>query len=326
MRRAARHVPSTLIASAITAVIFSTSPAHAEPSELPPEVGWNYNELDSPRAAALGGALRAFSSSTDSLFVNPANMAFSRVYHVAALASIWPEPRRQSYGAAAVDSVVSRTGLAGGLAFTWTRQDPDGIDRQAQDLRFALAFPFSEQFLFGIGGRYLTLEQEGDGPLGSTVAQGLQNKNIVKEFTFDAGLTFRPTQELAIALVGNNVNDPGHGYQPSSVGGAIGFGTDSLTLETDVVADFTTYEQTSTRAMAGFEFLAGDFYPLRVGYRYDEGADSHTVSGGVGYVDRQLSAEVAVRRVVVGDTATAIIIGFKYHLESAGVGASPAGY
>jgi hypothetical protein len=43
------------------------------------------------------------------------------------------------------------------------------------------------------------------------------------------------------------------------------------------------------------------------------------VSGGFGYVDTTFQAEVAVRRVVSGDSATAVVIGFTYHLDSGGL-------
>ena len=128
------------------------SAARADPSKLPPEVGYNYGQTETPRIAAMGGALRAFSNSTDALFINPANMATSRVYHIGALAQIWPEADRQSYGAAIVDSIVSSSRLAGGLGGTWTSQDPDGVDRKSLDVRFALAYPFSDHLFIGASG------------------------------------------------------------------------------------------------------------------------------------------------------------------------------
>ena len=90
-------------------VALSVAPfAWAEPSERPPEVGYNYSELELPRTAAMGGALRAFSNSLEALQNNPANLAVTRVYHVGGLAQFWTNSNRQSYGASIVDSVVSR--------------------------------------------------------------------------------------------------------------------------------------------------------------------------------------------------------------------------
>ncbi len=314
-----------LVAGAGFLAVFGVATrAAAERSELPPEVGYNYGEIEVPRYVALGGALRATGQSTDALFTNPANMAAVRIYHLAAIAQIWPEASRQSYGAAAVDSIVSRSHIAGGIGGTWTRQDPDGVDRQATDLRFALAYPFSQALRLGLGGRVLWLEEDGDGPLGDSLAAGgLKDENIVKEIGFDAGVTVQPSKEVYFGLVGNNLNNPGHGFMPTSVGGGAGYAADQFSLEIDGVADFDTWGSTKSRFMAGFEFLAGNNYPLRVGYRYDDGALSHGVSAGLGYIDKQFSAELGVRRIVSGDAATTIVFGFKYHLESTGIGSGP---
>jgi opacity protein-like surface antigen len=309
-----------LLGLATLAMSTAASHARAEGSSLPPEVGWNYGEIETPRSAAMGGALRAYSNSVSALFINPANMAVTRVYHLGALAQIWPEASRQSYGGAAVDSIVSSARLAGGFGGTWTLQDPNGIDRQATDLRFALAFPFSDQFFLGIGGRYLWLKQDGLGPLGDSLASGgSKAQNIVRGFAFDAGATVKPSDFFAISLVGNNLNNPGHGFQPTSVGGGVGVGTSDVTVEGDVLSDFTTWNKTTVRAMGGLEILIADHYPIRGGYRYDDGGKSHAVSAGLGYIDRTFAAEVAVRRIVSGDQATAIFFGFTYHLESSGL-------
>jgi hypothetical protein len=310
-------------AFALSLVFGQLGTARAERSDLPPEIGFNYGDIETPRIAAMGGAQRAFSNSLEALFINPANMAASRVYHLGALAQIWPEASRQGYGAAAVDSIVSSTRAAGGLGGTYNLQDSDGVDRTWTDLRFALAFPFSEQFFVGVGGRYLWLKENGDeGEIGPSAASGgLEDEQIVRGFTFDAGLTLKPSSSFAISLVGNNLNNPGTGFQPTSVGGGIGFGNENLTIEADLLSDFTTWDDTTVRAMGGIEFLAGDHYPLRAGYRYDQGAANHALSLGFGFIDRSFSAEIAVRRVVSPSEqgATAIVLGFKYHLEATGL-------
>jgi len=323
---AAVRGPCLALLTALLCAALAPRLAQAEASGLRPEIGYNYGEIETPRIAAMGGALRATSNSIEGLFLNPANMAATRVYHLGALAQIWPEASRQSYGLGIVDSIVSRTRIAGGLGGTWNLQDPDGIERQSTDLRFGLAFPFAEQFLVGLGGRYLWLKQdgffEGFGSLPpSAAAAGLRDDQIVKGFAFDAGLTLKASKEFAIAVVGHNLNNPDNGFQPTSVGAGIGLGLEQLTIEADLVSDFTTWDETTVRAMGGVELLLADSYPLRAGYRYDQGADSHAISVGAGYIDRSFAAELAVRRVVSPseEGVTAIVIGFKYHLESSGL-------
>ena len=300
------------------------APLRAEPSTLPPEVGYGYSEVETARSAAMGGALRAFSNSTEALQINPANLAATRVYHMAGLAQFWSGANRQSYGAAIVDSVVSRSRLAGGLSATWLFQDPDGVDRRSLDLRFALAFPLSDRFLVGASGRLLDLKQDGfpreQGLLPPSVASsGLEGESVVKAVTVDAGVTIRPSGNLAVSFVGNNLTDPGHSLLPLTFGGGIGFGSQLLTVEADIVADVTTYDESKVRVMGGAEVLAAGQYPLRLGYRFDEGRESHALSGGVGYTSREFAFDFSLRRVFGGDSATAIFFGLKYHVESLGI-------
>lgn len=309
---------------AFALVVGTVRRACAEPSELPPEVGYNYDEIETPRIGATGGAVRALSNGVSALFVNPANMVASRIYHLGAFAQIWPEARRQSYGAVAVDSFGSSTRLAGGFAATYNLQDPDGVDRKWTDVRAALAYPFSDQFFLGAGGRFKWLSQNGEGPIEpSRASAGLDEEDIVKDFSFDIGATIKPSDAFALSIVGNNLSNPGHGFQPMSFGGGAGLVLGDFSVEGDLLADFVTWDETKLRAMFGAEGLFANHVAVRAGYRYDQGAESHALSLGVGYIDKVFDVDLGVRRVVSGDPATAIFFGFNYHLESSGLGPSP---
>jgi opacity protein-like surface antigen len=305
------------------AVLLVSSSAHGAPSDLPPQLGYDYSELETARSAALGGAVRAFSSSLEALHGNPANLVAARVYHLGGMAQFWPGARRQSYGAAVVDSIVSRSKVAGGLSANWVFQDPDGVDRSAMDLRFGLGFPISDRLYIGGAVRYLDLKEDGfpEGVLPpSAASDGLRRDTIVQDITFDAGVTVRASDMIAISAVGQNLTDPGHGFLPLLFGGGVGVGGAEYSAEVDVVADFTTYDKTKTRTMIGLEALAADNYPLRLGYRYDEGLKSHAFSIGAGYASREFSFDFSLRRVLGDYATTAIFIGIKYHVESLGVG------
>ena len=306
------------------ALLCLTNASFAE-TELPPELGYNYGESETPRTMALGGAQRATSYSVGGLFMNPANMARTQIYHLGGFSEIWPEAKRVSFGGAAVDSIVNTKGLAGGVGYTWNQQDKDTLDRQYNDLRFALALPLQNKFFLGLGGRYLWLAQDGDGPLGESLASGgLEEERIIEGFSFDAGVTIKPTDSFYIAVVGNNLSDPGNGFQPLTAGGGLGFATNDFGIEGDVVFDFTTWDETTVRYMGGAEYLAGGSVPIRVGYRYDTGLEAHAVSAGVGYTDRSFSADVAARRYLGGDEATAIVLGLTLHLETSGLTPTPS--
>ena len=320
MRVRAVHWKGVCLSAALFCV---AGPLRADPSPLPPEVGYNYGEIELPRTAALGGALRAFSNSLEALQINPANLAVTRVYHIGGQAQFWTGANRQSYGVSIVDSVVSRSRLAGGVSANWLFQDPDGVDRNAMDLRVGLALPISDKIFLGASGRYLDLGQDGyargrDVLPPSAASNGLDGKSIVKDITFDAGISVRPAPGVALSVVGQNLTDPGHGFLPFTFGGGAGYGNDLFTVEGDVVWDFTTYEKTMLRGMGGFEFLAGGQYPLRIGYRYDQGQGSHALSGGLGYATREFSVDLSARRIFGDEGATVFFLGLRYHVESMG--------
>jgi opacity protein-like surface antigen len=313
------------IATSVLAYLTLARPSLAEPSDLPPEIGYNYGETETARITALGGGLRALGNSTSALFQNPANMAVTRVYHVSALAQIWPQAGRQSYGAAAVDSIVSSTGIAGGLGGTWNQQDPDGVARQYNDIRVGLAMPFAETLFVGASGRMLSLSQDGEGPLGtSRVSGGLEGERIVQAFTFDIGATLRPLPELSLALVGHNLTDTAEAFLPLMLGGAVGFGTRDFSIEGNVVLDSTTWDRTTTRWMGGAELLLADRVGLRAGYRFDTAIDQHAASGGIAYIDQRFSVDGAMRQSFGDYAATTIVFGFTLHVEATGLTPDPA--
>jgi hypothetical protein len=278
--------------------------------------------METPRSTAMGGAVRALSNSSDALYLNPANMAVARVYHLSGFAQIWPQARRQSYGAAAVDSVVNKQRIAGGVGAVWNKQDQDGIDRSGFDFRFGLAAPLSDQFFFGGALRYLSLAQNGyprpDGLRPSAAAGGLENKEILADLTFDAGLTFKLSPEFAVSAVGQNLTDSGHGLLPLMLGGGFGYGSENFSIEADAVNDFSSYDEAQLRAMGGLEVLLGDEFPVRGGYTYVEGEGTHAVSGGLGYLTREFSIDASLRTIVQGPKSLTIVFGFKYHADVAG--------
>lgn len=317
------HAASLLALAAASTITLCAASVRAQHSSLSPETGYDYGQQLDARGGALAGALRAWGNGVTGVFGNPAAIGLSRVYHVGALAQIWPEAKRQSYGAAIVDSVTSR--LAAGVGFVWNDQDPSGIKRRWADLRIPLAYPFSDSISFGITGRYLKLSQNGLGPLGHSYGSGgLEGDSIVNAWSFDAGLAVRPTRSVALGILGSNLSNPGNGFQPTSVGGGIGLGNNDLIFEIDALADFTTWKHTTARAMAGFEYLAGDHFPLRLGYKYDAGASAQAVSGGLGYVDAEMSFDFSLQRNIIGDKATAVLATLQVFVESTGMTRTPA--
>ncbi|HEY3592824.1 MAG TPA: hypothetical protein VGL13_03080, partial [Polyangiaceae bacterium] len=215
---------------------------------------------------------------------------------------------------------------------------PDGVRRRWTDVRLALAAPLSDRFFVGLTGKYLKLNDSGPPLRGfglppSAATLGLSDQPSVDNVTFDAGITVKPTDEISIGLVGSNLTSPGQGFQPLTLGGGIGFGSNDLTLEGDLLADFTTFtdaggkSHTKLRGSLGVEYLAGDHFPLRLGYRYDQGLKTHAISAGLGYIDPQFSVDFAFRRTISGSEpygpVTTIVIDLQYFVEATGIVRDP---
>ncbi len=292
-------------------------------AEAPATFAYNYGETETPRAAAMGGALRAAGNGTTAPFMNPAGMTLTRVYHIEAQAQVTPEFGRHAYGGTIVDSVTSR--LAGALAIQGGFLDEDGIDRSWIDARLAIAYPITNAFSVGFGGRYMKVVEDGLGPLGDSKASGglvdpeggrFALENVP---TFDAGLAVRAGDIVRLGIAGQNLSFPDDGLMPTTFGGGIAVATEDFTVEVDGLADFNSYESIAARMMAGGEVLIADAVPIRAGYRFDQGAESHALSGGVGYLGREFSIEGAVRRTIAGPDATVLVFSVAYHLESSGV-------
>jgi hypothetical protein len=323
-----------LALAAALAVLSPARRAAADPTPLTPQIAYAYGENETPRAAGMGGALRALGNGTSALFLNPAAMVETRVYHIEALAQVSPEARRQVYGGAVVDSVTGR--LAGGIAVVGGFVDPDGFDRSYIDARIGLAYPITDRLFVGLSGKYAKITQDGTlrtGGLGASRAsgglvdpEGGGRLALVDEITFDAAVTVKATDSIHIAAVGQNLTYPAHGLLPTTLGGGIGFGTSDFSVEGDALADFSSYSETTARLMIGGEYLAGNHFPLRLGYRYDQGAKMHALAAGVGYVGTEIAVEAGVRRTLSDPGATTIVIGISYHLEASGLIRAPTDF
>jgi len=322
------------VARVLIAIVVGSWARDAVAQEVPlaPQFAYAYGENETARSLGMGGAVRALGNGTTGLFANPANMALARLYHIEATGQYTPEVTRALGSAAIVDSITSSTRIAGGLSFTGGVVDPGGLDRGLIDARAGAAYPFADRFFLGVSGRYLRMIQDGYGPLDdaglfrySVVSGGLvddagKRLPFVDAFTFDVGMTARITQSFHVGLVGQNLTHPGHSLLPTTVGGGIGYGTKDVSVEVDGVADFDSWSKPTARLMAGGEYLAANHYPIRLGYRFDQGANVHAISGGLGYIGTEIAAELSVRRTLSTEIgATMVALTLAYHLESSGL-------
>ncbi|MEO8877510.1 MAG: hypothetical protein ABI461_18085 [Polyangiaceae bacterium] len=304
------------VASAFTVFALADS-ALADPSSTSPQQGYDLGEIVSPRELGMGGAQNALGAATTAIYMNPANLPTTRVYHFEGLAAFSPDARRQSYGGGIADSSTSR--LAGGFGGTYNMQDPDGVNRKWADLRLSLAYPITDKIFLGATGRYLHATQSvAAGPFGqSPVSDGTRDSAVLTTFTFDLGATVIPTTGLSIGLVGHNLTAPGTGLAPTTLAGGIGYQTHVFAIEGDGLVDFTTWGAARARAMMGAEIFLADHFPIRAGYRYDDGQKAHALSAGFGYIDRKFSLEISGRRdVAAAHPMTLFVLGLRYFYDA----------
>ena len=312
--------------SALLAGVVGSRAAVAQ-DQVPVSYAASYGEQETPRTLALAGATRALGNGTSAVFQNPADMVETRVYHLEAIGQFTPEAARHLYGGAIVDSMTSR--LAGGLSFVGGFLDPSGLDRSFLDARLALAYPIAERFFVGLAGHYAKITQEGEyEPLqGSKASAGLSDgeggrSSLVHTVTLDAGITVKATDAFHIAVLGQNLTFPDNAMLPTMIGGGLGFGTGDFSVEADGLVDFNSYEEASARIMVGGEVLVADHFPIRAGYRWDQGANIHSASLGLGFIAREFSVEASARRSISDPGTTMLAVSIAYFLESSSLGSS----
>jgi len=142
---------------------------------------------------------------------------------------------------------------------------------------------------------------------------------FVNALTFDVGLTIKATDSLYIAAVGQNLTYPNNSLLPTIVGGGIGYGTGDLSIEVDGLADMSSWGKPTARIMAGGEYLIASRVPVRLGYRFDQGAQLHTLSAGLGYISPEFAIEASVKRTLSDPGATSLFFSLAYFLESSGL-------
>ena len=190
-----------------------------------------------------------------------------------------------------------------------------------------MAYPLGDKFAIGATGRYLRVNQApGQGPFGTSfVSDGTPGDPLFNQFTFDVGLTAAPVDSLRIGLVGHNLTNPGTGLAPTQLAGGVGYTVKDLAVEADLLGDFTTWDRAHPRFMLGGELFVADRFPIRLGYRYDDGLRTHALSAGVGYIDKNWSFEISARRDIAGDDqATMLSVGLRYFYDAVGTQPSQA--
>jgi len=283
------------------AVLVSLSPAVGAAQE-------RAEDIESTRGMAMGTGARASAASTSAAAYNAAGLPQGRLYHLEGLVGYDAAYGRWSFGATAVDSMSNK--LAAGLSIRAIMGDGER-GHSGLDGRLGLGLPLSDAFAIGLAGRYLSLSRDGQGAAGETDGQ-----TLAKGFTLDASIAVQPAAGLRLAGLGYNLIDMDSPLAPRLIGGGASFSTaEVFTLGADCLVDLSTFDQAELIVGGGAEYLAAGRVPIRLGYEYDSGRHTHSVTGGVGYVDQQVGIDVALDQQVRGGTETRLLLAFRYFVR-----------
>ena len=254
------------------------------------------------RVMALGGGGHAIAQSTSALYVNPAAMSMSRVYHVDSSVLWDPSVGRWSFGGAVVDS--TRT-VGAGLAYHYSLLDGD---TRNHDVRVSVGATLTEGVSLGITGRYLDY-------VGPATANGVRG-SAYTGLTVDAGISLKPWSWLAFGITGYSLSNPDTALSPLSIGGGIGIiPVDTLHIVADTLWDLTSFaDGPRARWSGGVELLAARV-PLRIGYTYDDirlQHPVHLITAGLGYIDQMFAVEASLRQEVAGGNQSTLLLNVRY--------------
>jgi hypothetical protein len=131
-----------------------------------------------------------------------------------------------------------------------------------------------------------------------------------KGFTFDAGVTIRPLQYLALAVVGYNLTNPGISFAPQALGGGVSLSlVPGLLLLFDSVMERgykdPTAPQNPSPSKAYYMMGGGEYMAKTVALRLGGGRDGLNkngyLSGGLSAVSTIGALDLSLRQDVSGD-------------------------
>jgi hypothetical protein len=246
---------------------------------------------ESARLLGLADAERAFATSGDAIYTNPAGMALSSMYalELGYLDDLSGTDRR--YNLSVLDSQAGP--VAGGLAYTFADKKAlniyDGRDHSIQGHRLdlALASKIGDRMAVGVNGHYLNFSDSTPAP----------HSGAFSAFTVDAGFQYRAEIGLGVGLTAYNLTNSDRPEIPLGWAAALGWANDVFSIE----SDFLWNAKIGRGRVGGAGSLVlARVVALRVGAQYDLSNDSSAISFGAGYASDQFAVDLGYRQRIAG--------------------------
>ena len=251
-----------------------------------------------PRPLGTGGAMRAIATGDAGPQLNPSGISILRAYSVEGSYQYGSTAGSQDARISAVDS-TSAFNIGGAVYYSYHRDSPgDGATQTGHLVGGSLSFPILDKIFLGGNLKYIHFDD----------AKGATHSG----FTFDAGLTIRPTPLLSIGVVGYNLLDHAIQWSPKAVGGGIAIlPMPILILVFDSVMEKVYSDPTRDSAMhymGGVELSFSSVVAIRLGGGHDGLSKNGYVSAGVSAISADLGAiDVGLRQDVSGNSKSTIV-------------------
>lgn len=254
----------------------------------------NLEDVMAARNYAMGGAYRSLGYGTETITGNPAALTLYKRYQVE-LSGAYDFKNVWGYAGISISDSITND-VAAGVAYQMVSLGNGDTRRLAYLTTAASAYPLSQNFHLGVAVRH-------------QVITGTDNTNSV---TMSAGLIFRPFDELCFSVSGHNLI----GVWSDDVPRYFTFGISSLiggqfTPTVELRTDFNDPSGTKVHFSGGLEWLAGDTFPLRIGYSYDQISGTQHVGLGVGYFTEGSGVDLSYRHEINGTEGKVLALTIK---------------
>jgi hypothetical protein len=246
----------------------------------------------SPRAIAMGEALRAAATGALSTILNPAGIVLSHTYVLEGSYGYRPDDHANIQSVSICDSVTTRVGACIYYNHLSADMTLDGQgNRYRHEVGLTAAVPLSEGLSLGVTNKYVTYNEEPP-----TVTPDNWSHS---GFLLDAGLDYRLMPSVSLAFVSYNLLGGDQGAYARSLGfGAAWNASPGLLIAADGRYDL---EHDHARWGGGAEYLVsgGDAqqgFPLRAGYVYDSTDSASYFTGGLGFMTQRVAIDVGGRK------------------------------
>lgn len=307
------------------------------------------DDLVTPRALGMGGAMRANATGALGPLINPSGMAMVHQYAIEAFYGFDVQSIGNTVHVSLADSITSR--LAAGIYYTYVHSAPElryTVDgppgralRQGSETGLALALPIGEHFALGLTNKYVSVSTEVGNPscdplvpdsCRAITIDSTTSHAAAAGYTLDFGMTLRLGDSVSFGIAGQNLV-PLHSVEaPMTLGMGLSYNMgQSFLIEVDGAVYFDRFHKPSSigpngeritgavittgMVAGGLEYLIAGKVPIRAGVSYDTGLTATYLSLGTGYTGTKFAIDLSYRQKVQAGIDSLLALAIRVFLQ-----------